>query len=169
MSKKKQFMELYEPVHGRFERFCKARSYRVCDFNDLMHDTLVIAFEQFEGLRNKQSFLYYLFGIANKVHSNFRRKRRTPTFSEASGLENRMVESNTEESQLDRDELYEALNKIPQDYRDCIILYEISGFTISEIAEIQESTVDAIKKRLSRGRKMLLNELTELRTNTMAS
>ena len=88
MTKKQQFMERYEPVHGSFERFCKARAYGVCDFNDLMHDTLVIAYEQFGALKNKEAFLSFLFGIANKVHANFRRKRKTLSFSDVKGVEN---------------------------------------------------------------------------------
>jgi RNA polymerase sigma-70 factor (ECF subfamily) len=31
-------MEYYEPVHARFERFCKAKAYGRLDFKDLMHD-----------------------------------------------------------------------------------------------------------------------------------
>lgn len=168
MTKKKQFMELYEPVHGSFERFCKARSYGVCDFNDLMHDTLIIAFEQFDTLKNKEAFLSFLFSIANKVHANFRRKNKPMSFSEVTGIENSPDHTFSAEKNFQHDELYEALNKLPIDYRNCIILFEIAGFSIKETAEIQECTIDALKQRLSRGRKMLVEALSEKTTNTIA-
>ncbi len=161
-------MELYEPVHGSFERFCKARSYGVCDFNDLMHDTLVIAFEQFDSLKSKEAFLSFLFGIANKVHANFRRKNKPLTFSDVNGMENTLDSSHSTDKNLQHDELYEAINSLTSEYRTCIILFEIAGFSIKETAEIQECTVDAVKKRLSRGRKMLLEALSENNTKTIA-
>ena len=168
MTKKKLFMELYEPVHGSFERFCKARSYGVCDFNDLMHDTLIIAFEQFDTLKNKEAFLSFLFSITNKVHANFRRKNKPMSFSEVTGIENSPDHTFSIEKNFQHDELYEALNKLPIDYRNCIILFEIAGFSIKETAEIQECTIDALKQRLSRGRKMLMEALSEKTTNTIA-
>ncbi|MEY3200308.1 MAG: hypothetical protein RJA13_2266 [Bacteroidota bacterium] len=158
MTKKKQFMELYEPVHGNFERFCKSRSYGVCDFNDLMHDTLIIAFEQFDTLRNREVFLSFLFSIANKVHANFRRKNKPSTFSDVKGVENTQDHSFSAEKNFQHDELYEALNTLSLEYRNCIILFE---------AKIQECTVDAVKQRLSRGRKKLLEALSESKTKTI--
>jgi RNA polymerase sigma-70 factor (ECF subfamily) len=169
MTKKKQFMELYGPVHGSFERFCKARSYGVCDFNDLMHDTLVIAFEQFGTLKNKEVFLSFLFGIANKVHANFRRKRKTLPFSDVKGVENTQDTTFSIEKNFRHDELYEALHQLPEAYRNCVILYEIAGFSIKEAAAIQECSTDAIKQRLSRGRKMLAEALSEKSTKTITS
>lgn len=160
-------MELYQPVHGSFERFCKARSYGVCDFNDLMHDTLVIAFEQFDSLKNKEVFLSFLFGIANKVHANFRRKNKPMSFSDVKGVENTRDLTFSIDKTFEHDELYEALNTLSLDYRTSIILFEIAGFSLKETSEIQECTIDAVKKRLSRGRKMLLEALTENKPKTM--
>jgi RNA polymerase sigma factor (sigma-70 family) len=168
MTKKKHFMELYEPVHGSFERFCKARSYGVCDFNDLMHDTLVIAFEQFDSLKNREAFLSFLFSITNKVHANFRRKNKPLTFSDVKGVENTQDHSISVDKNFQHDELYDALNRLSLEYRTCIILFEISGFSLKETAEIQECTVDAVKKRLSRGRKMLLEALSEKTTKNIS-
>ena len=168
MTKKKQFMELYEPVHGNFERFCKARSYGVCDFNDLMHDTLVIAFEQFDTLKNKAAFLAFLFGIANKVHANFRRKNKPLAFSDTKGIEQAQDHSFSIDRKLQEDALYDALNTLSEDYRNCIILFEIAGFSLKETAAIQECTVDAVKQRLARGRKMLKDVLSEKLTKTIA-
>lgn len=161
-------MELYEPVHGSFERFCKARSYGVCDFNDLMHDTLIIAFEQFDALKNREAFLSFLFGIANKVHANFRRKNKPLTFSDIKGVENTQDHTFSVDKNFQHDELYEALNKLTVEYRTSIILFEIAGFSLKETAEIQDCTVDAVKQRLSRGRKMLLEALSEKTTKTIA-
>ena len=124
-------MELYEPVHGRFERFCKARAYGTCDFKDLMHDSLLVACEKFGDLKDEAAFLYFLFGIAQRIHANFRKKKTTlPLNSDDAGKSS--VEANAEQM-LEVDELYTALNRIPEVYRNALILFEISGILFSAV------------------------------------
>ena len=53
---------------------------------------------------------------------------------------------------LDIQLLYKMLDKLPEKQRNAMILFEISGFTMKEIAEIQLSTVGAINTKISRGR-----------------
>jgi RNA polymerase sigma-70 factor (ECF subfamily) len=73
------------------------------------------------------------------------------------------------EKKIQHDELYEALNLLTEEYRNCLILFEIAGFSIKETAAIQECSTDAVKQRLSRGRKMLAAALTEKTTKTIVS
>ena len=56
-SKKERFMQLYAPVHDRFERYCKTRAYGEFHFKDIMHDTLLVAFENFDKIKSKDAFL----------------------------------------------------------------------------------------------------------------
>lgn len=152
-------MTLYMPVHAQFERFCKARAYGEMDFKDVMQETIAIAFEKFETLQSPVAFLHFLFGISVRILSNANQKIREEKWSTnmdyASGGKN-MAEHN-----LEIQELYKALGKLPETQREALILFEISGFSIREIAGIQSSSEDAVKQRLSRGRKELLELLTE--------
>lgn len=52
-------------------------------------------------------------------------------------------------------ELYQALNRLPDKERTSVLLYYMEGYSIKETAEIQEVSQDAIKQHLSRGRKHL--------------
>jgi RNA polymerase sigma factor (sigma-70 family) len=160
-TKKKRFMELYEPVHVRFEKFCKARAYGNFNFKDLMHDSLVVAYERFDSLKNEGAFLHFLFGIAIRLLANENRKISTERFSDHSQAYNYSVESDRTDRQLEINSLYEAISKLPDLQRESIILFEISGFSIREIAEIQESSEDAVKQRLVRSRKKLVELMTE--------
>ena len=56
-----KFLRLYEPIHDRFERFCRARVYGDMEFRDLMNETLLVAFEKFDTLKSKDAFLSFLF------------------------------------------------------------------------------------------------------------
>jgi RNA polymerase sigma-70 factor (ECF subfamily) len=56
--------------------------------------------------------------------------------------------------------LHEALAQLTEDQRECLILFEISGFSIKEIMEIQQSSESAVKQRLKRGREKMQEILT---------
>jgi RNA polymerase sigma-70 factor (ECF subfamily) len=151
------FMRLYEPVHDRFERFCKARAHGEINFKDLMHDTILIALERINQLKSDQAFLHFLFSIAVKTLSNQKRKNRpsyVDSFPEKSVPLG--VSANAADQKIEIAELYTQLSLLDTVTRECIILFEISGFTIKEIMQIQGMGESAVKQRLSRGRKQLV-------------
>lgn len=158
--KKRQFMTLYKPVHAQFERFCKARAYGEMDYKDLMQETITVAFDKFDTLRNQETFLNFLFGISIRVLSNVNRKIHEQRWSDDFNFQQSTY--NSIEKQLEVEDLYKALGKISEQQREALILFEISGFSIKEIASIQDSSEDAVKKRLSRGRTELALVFTQL-------
>lgn len=162
MSKKRQdeFLKIYEPVHPRFERFCRARAYGDMDFKDLMNETLLIAFQKFDELRSKTAFLSFLFSIAVRILANNHRKKKEN--SDAFELHSSLhfdVNANTE-AEAEVYLLHKALKMIPDDQRESIILFEISGMSIKEIAVIQETSESNVKQRLKRGREKLRKVLS---------
>lgn len=159
-SKQEQFLGLYEPIHDRFERFCRARVFGDMDYRDLMNETLLVAFDKFDSLRSKEAFLSFLFGISVRIIGNHHQKRRTERFSESEAIKN--ISDLNANSQKDADVyfLHEAMSQLKEDQRECLILFEISGFSIKEIMEIQQSSESAVKQRLKRGREKLLEILT---------
>ena len=159
--KQDAFLKLYEPVHERFERFCRARVYNEMDFRDLMNDTLLVAYEKFDSLKSPEAFLSFLFSICVRVLGNYHQKKRTFRLPEGTmHLEIRDRNANPQ-AHADIHYLYEALAQLSEEQRESIILFEISGFSIKEIAVIQEANEAAVKKRLTRGRQELAKLLTE--------
>ncbi len=159
-NKKMLFMTYYEPVHARFERFCKARVFGEMDFKDLMHDTLVVAYEKFDKVQHSDTFLYYLFGIAIRLLSNASKKNRAILTDDGNLVANELTVQNISEKQFEHEQLYTALSLLPEIQRESLVLYELSGFSVKEIAHIHECTEDAVKQRLSRGRKTLVQILS---------
>ena len=159
-SKQEKFLELYEPVHSQFEGFCFARVYGNMDFKDLMNETLLVAFEKFETLRNEKAFLSFLFTISIRILSNNYHKRKETLLSkeedpflleDASARTDRSVEIHY---------LYEALEQLNEGQRESLILFEITGYSIKEIAELHQVSLSATKQRLKRGREKLLQIMT---------
>lgn len=158
--KQDQFLSLYEPIHNRFERFCRARVYGDMDYRDLMNETLLVAYEKFETLRSQEAFLSYLFGISVRIVGNHLQKKREERFQKEDRIQE--ISDKNANAQIDADVhyLHLALSKLKDEQRECIILFEISGFSIKEIMKIQESSESAVKQRLKRGREKLLEILS---------
>ncbi len=158
--KKDQFMALYTPVHENFERFCRARVYGDIDYKDLMHDTIVIAFEKFHKLESPKAFLHFLFGICIRVLANTNKKQRMLHLKDdevSLQVEDRSTRADRND---DMHTLYAAMSKLPEAQREALVLFEISGFSISEIADLQKAGISAVKQRLARGRQALLEILS---------
>ena len=157
--KNKAFMNLYQPAHARFEKFCKARVYGEFDFKDLMQETILIAYQKFETINEPKAFLYFLFGIAIRILANNNRKQKTETLSMNSKMYQIPNNFNLTDQQIEINHLNTALAMLPEVQRESIILFEISGFSIKEIAELQNASESAVKQRLLRGRQELLSIL----------
>ena len=163
LTKQERFMQVYEPVHERFERYCKTRVYGEFHFKDIMHDTLVVAFEKFDELKSKEAFLHFLFGTAVRILANHRKKKRPEYVDQLKeNYEHSQNGNNSIEQQFEINDLYKCLKELDQVTSECIILFEISGFSIKEIMGIQNSSEAAVKQRLSRGRKQLLSLMQSL-------
>jgi RNA polymerase sigma-70 factor (ECF subfamily) len=153
------FMELYDPNHSRFERFCKARVYGEMDFKDLMHDTVVIAFQKFDPSFEKASFLSFLFGIAIRVLANNKRRKEKDVIHKNTIRRDDVFYDHTVKKEA-IEQLYAALSELPDIQKESIILFEIVGYAIKEIAELHKVSENVVKQRLFRGRNQLRLILT---------
>ncbi len=152
------FMEHYKPIHENFVRFCQARSFGVMEYEDLVNESILRAYKAWDSVRKPDALLYFLFGTARNIVMNTIRKRTEERLNHS----HRDLEKtyNSAEGNLEIEYLYQKLNCLSDPKKEALILFEISGFSIREIAEIQESTEGAVKVMLSRARKEL-KELIE--------
>jgi len=65
------------------------------------------------------------------------------------------------DDRLERQELLQAIRRLPTDFRDVILLHYYQGYGIAEIAEMMKVPEGTISSRLSRGRKKLEDILKE--------
>ncbi len=103
-------MQLYTPIHDRFERYCKTRAFGEFHFKDIMHDTLVVAFEKFDKLKSREAFLHFLFGIASRILANQRKKKKPEYVENLNGKFEHVPNNNISvEQQLEISELYKCI------------------------------------------------------------
>lgn len=148
-------MELLEPVQSNLERFVLAMTRDAETARDVIGETVLIAYERFDTLRNPRAFLSFLFTIAVRVNRAYRRKaERTEPLDETT-LVDLLAPGISPEVAADISAVYDALRELPEKQREAVVLFEIMGVPMKEIREVQGGTLTAVKVRISRGRKRL--------------
>ena len=126
------------------------------DADDLAQDALVKAYLSSAGYQDKGKFRSWLFKIAYNTFLNHKASLRcTESIYEARAL----VSSTHADSEFEHQDLYLALRTLPPKERSAITLFYLNGYNIKEIAAITDTSEDAVKKQLSRGRDKLREQL----------
>lgn len=156
-----EFMQAYAPCHEPFTRYCAALAYGRMDVQDLMQEVLMSAFQQFGSIRRKDQLLHYLVRAArNRAVNHWRRNRRQADHCE-NQLHRLKDRGATAEMLTDVGFLYTALDKLPAPLREALVLFEVSGLSMAEIAAIQGTNANAVKTRVSRARSSLRERLAD--------
>ncbi|MFO7617233.1 MAG: RNA polymerase sigma factor [Bacteroidales bacterium] len=154
-SKQDVFMELYTPHHAGFLRYCRGLTGSREDAADLAGEAILVVFENLEKLRRPDHFRAYLFGVARRLRLHeFRRLRFRGVFDEILAG---MIKDpgSSPEMEYDVNLMFELLDRLPSKQREAFILFELSGFSIEEIRQMQGGTLSGVKMRLKRGREQL--------------
>ena len=142
---------------------------------DLAQDAFLAAWKQLSELREPARLRSWLCGITRfLVGKEFRRQGREPLHA-AEPLEEIQEPSSPEASPLlqavSREEeaiLWRALERIPDTYREPLILFYREEKSIERVAAELELSEDAVKQRLSRGRKLLHEEVVAFVEGTLS-
>lgn len=59
------------------------------------------------------------------------------------------------------DEILDAIDELPEEYRTAVVLSDLEGMAYKEIADLMEIPVGTVKSRLFRGRRMLQERLRD--------
>lgn len=129
---------------------------------DLAQETFVAAWKDLRGLREPAKLRPWLCGIVrNLAHQSVRRKQREP-LRRAEALETIAElpagEPLPREHAISKEEeaiLWRALEQMPENYREPLVLFYREQQSIEHVAQQLDLSEDAVKQRLSRGRKML--------------
>jgi RNA polymerase sigma-70 factor (ECF subfamily) len=157
-----RFMALLRPYHTPLSRFVHALTQDAEAGRDLLSETILQAYEGLGTLRNDDAFRSYIFTIVRRLHyRQLRRKKWWGVFDPSQA--ERIADSNSPapDSRLDTMLLDRAIATLPKKQREAVILFEISGFSLEEIREIQGGSLSGVKSRIVRGRDRLVKMLRE--------
>lgn len=147
-------------------------AYSVCgDFagsEDIAQEAFVAAWKQLADLRDRSHFRSWVCGIARKralqhVTAAQRRERRE-TVAQETGVADALDVSPFDAAVAEEEKalLWKALARLPETYRETLVLYYREHQSLSAVAEALDLSEDATKQRLSRGREMLRAEVERL-------
>ncbi|MCK5741266.1 MAG: RNA polymerase sigma factor [Chlorobi bacterium] len=152
---KEKFWLLMKQAHKALDRYSKATAFRKEEAEDIFQETVMNAHENFESLRSEKAFLSFLFTIARRVQVDIRRKTSRIVLTEDDAADRLSSATTSPEEETDIAFLKENINKLPENYKEIIILAELTGLPLKDVAKIQNSTMTATKVRLFRARRKL--------------
>jgi len=147
--------------------YFKLRNFH--DAEDITQEVFIKAYRNLHNLRNWDNFLAWLHSITTNLCKNFIRdksKRPDREFVEdqsPTALSNSSVNDYRDffysESHSEMDEVvHKALSLLPEAYQQVITLYYLGAMNCNQIARFLGKSPTAIRKRLSRARKVLKDE-----------
>lgn len=123
--------------------------------DDLVQDTIVKAWakqDHFEPGTNMKAWLFTI--LRNEFYSQMRKRGRE--VSDPDGIFTSQLATHPQQyGSLDLQDFKRALDQLPPDQREAIILVGASGFAYEEAAEICGCAVGTIKSRINRARHKL--------------
>jgi RNA polymerase sigma factor (sigma-70 family) len=147
--------------------------YNEDDANDLVQETYLKAYRFISKYIQGTNGKAWLFKILKNAFINqYRKKSKRPT--QVDYEEIATYHDSEDASYVDffdlREEIFQgmmgdevtnAINSLPLDFRTVILLCDIEGFTYEEISKIVAIPIGTVRSRLHRARNMLKEQLTE--------
>jgi RNA polymerase sigma-70 factor (ECF subfamily) len=150
---------IYVASAGRLVAVLYGLTGDFAEAEDAVHEAFARALSRPGQLRRVDSPEAWLRTVAmNVARTRFRRRLLLDRIVHSGKL--RRAES-TAPISPDRVALAEALQALPRAVRESLVLYYIADLTVADVARAQQSSVDAVKSRLLRGRRMLAILLDE--------
>jgi len=151
--KQKTFLEAYMPLQDNLWRYCLFMTKNRDKAKDLLGETVAIAYEGFNGINEQRAFLSWLFTVASRIYYKMQAKKLYDVAEIE--FESQISSELNSDFLTDISFLYENLNKLQEEQKEAIILFNIEGFTRKEIADIQKVSEEKVKSRLARGKQKL--------------
>ena len=123
--------------------------------DDLVQETLLKAWNHLESFQEGTNLRAWLFTILrNTYFSECRRRRREVEDHDGTKAAELSVHPG-QQGHLDMQDFRRALNQLPPDQREALVLVGAAGFSYEEAAAISACAVGTIKSRVNRARARL--------------
>ena len=177
MSAKDQFtsdaMQYAPQLFSTALRMTRSRS----DAEDLVQETYIKGWRSFHTFQEGTNLRAWLFRIMTNTYINkYNAQKRKGTevelddieelflYKRLGSIDQSQLSSSAEDQMLELftdDEVKNALEELPEDFRVPVLLSDVDGFSYKEIAEMLEIPIGTVMSRLHRGRKAMQKMLYE--------
>jgi RNA polymerase sigma-70 factor (ECF subfamily) len=156
-----RLLALLDPVHERTRATARRLARTRADGDDLFQEAVLVAHRKLSSLRDESRFPGWFYAILLSVH---RSRARRSAWRRFLSLESEMEHGfdppdaaggGNAEERWRAERASRALASLPAVQREAVVLFEIEGYSIEEVAAWQQASVPAVKARLQRGRSRL--------------
>ena len=147
------------------------------DAEDLVQETYIKGWRSFHTFQEGTNLRAWLFRIMTNTYINkYNAQKRKGTevelddveelflYKRLGSIDQSQLSSSAEDQMLDLftdEEVKNALESLPEDFRIPVLLSDVDGFAYKEIAEMLEIPIGTVMSRLHRGRKAMQKMLYE--------
>lgn len=152
-----ELSELLGPIHDDVQLFARRIARSNAEGDDVFQDAVLRASRKLGGLRDRSRFKAWMYSVVVSVH----RTRCRRSFWKRWASNERGPDPVGDDGSRWADESASAtraaaaLATLEPPQREAIVLFELHGYSIDEIAEIQSASVSSVKSRLVRARDRL--------------
>jgi RNA polymerase sigma-70 factor (ECF subfamily) len=132
------------------------------DAGDVVQEACVRALRYFDDLRGGDAKPWFLTIVRNTSMTWMSRRPGEAVLDEEQVVAAETADASSESELLRTDErlaLHRALETLPAEFRETVVLRELEGMAYKEIATVTGVPIGTVMSRLSRGRRLLLGRL----------
>ena len=136
--------------------------------DDLTQETMLRAFRSWHQFKSGNNVRAWLLTILRHTFINeYRRTRRAGVTLDVSEVEEFRVFPDVQEAdpegrffdQIVDDEVLRAIDALPEEFREALVLSDVEDLSYAEIAKVLEVPIGTVKSRLFRARRALQKQL----------
>jgi RNA polymerase sigma-70 factor (ECF subfamily) len=157
---RKLFVAAASELRPRLHRFCARMCKSSLDGEDVVQETLADAFFNLSTLKDASRFEAWMFRIAYHKCIDFLRREQSRGddieigFDDEHDRANESADDAFANAPID-EALATLVGELPPKERAAVLLKDVLGYPLAEVAEIADSTVGGVKAALHRGRAKL--------------
>jgi RNA polymerase sigma-70 factor (ECF subfamily) len=145
-------------------------SGNAADADDLVQETMLKAYRAWDQYQRGTNAKGWLLTILRHAFINeYRRRTRRPATVDLDAIEPFAVFQDVQEDdpqgrffdQIVDDEVLRAIDGLPEQFREAVVLSDVEGMSYEEVARILDAPIGTVKSRLFRARRMLQAKLYE--------
>lgn len=175
----KIFEEEIEPHLQALYNFAFHLTYNEADADDLVQETSLRAYKGLASYEQGSNAKAWLFKILKNTFLNETvRKKKQPIRVDYQDIINRQEDESVTTTNYPTtidfddavfqdmlgDEVSEAINALPIDYKTIVLLSDIEGFSYEEMSKILDIPIGTVRSRLHRARNLLRKALQQYAT-----
>lgn len=136
---------------------------------DLAQEVFLTAWKKLPELREPEKASSWIYGIARRIALHWRERQQTNPLHGAVRFDDQTMSDLPAQAEAERRRqqeeslrmVWSTVKGLPESVREPLLLYYRYSRSIADIAELMQLTEQAVRQRLSRGRKMLKAEVEQ--------